>query len=162
MAEPSNPLSTTVETPEPSSPVVAEEKDEVKAPDNNLPVLKWTKSAFETLLTHTQMPPEYGAMYPQEGDTAGDAPTGYVTMSADFFGDCNLRIPLTVFVVEVLEYYKLHISQLSPLGMIRVQNFEYTFRALGIEPSVGDFRRFYSCLCHWVSFLSVNGTILPS
>ncbi|KAJ0940074.1 hypothetical protein HanRHA438_Chr02g0079171 [Helianthus annuus] len=27
--------------------------------------------------------------------------------------------------------------------MIRVRNFEYTFRALGIEPIVGDFRRFY-------------------
>ncbi|KAJ0587324.1 hypothetical protein HanIR_Chr04g0161881 [Helianthus annuus] len=64
-------------------------------------------------------------------------------MFADFFGDCNLRLPLTVFVAEVLEYYKLHISQLSPLGMIRVRNFEYTFLALGIEHIVGDFRRFY-------------------
>ncbi|KAJ0832404.1 hypothetical protein HanPSC8_Chr15g0678401 [Helianthus annuus] len=60
-----------------------------------------------------------------------------------FFGGCNLRLPLTVFVAEVLEYYKLHISQLSPLGMIRGRNFEYTFRALGKEPIVGYFRRFY-------------------
>ncbi|KAJ0513199.1 hypothetical protein HanHA300_Chr10g0354791 [Helianthus annuus] len=89
------------------------------------------------------MPPEYGAFYPSEGDTGADAPAGYVTMWADFFGDCNLRLPLTVFVVEVLEWYKIHISQLSPLGMIRIRNFESTFRALGIEPSVGDFRRFY-------------------
>ncbi|KAF5786060.1 hypothetical protein HanXRQr2_Chr10g0436151 [Helianthus annuus] len=89
------------------------------------------------------MPAEYGAMYPQEGDTAGDAPTGYVSMFADFFGDCIFWLPLTVFVVEILEYYKLRISQLSPLGLIRVRNFEYTFRALGIEPLVGDFRRFY-------------------
>ncbi|MFS7910565.1 hypothetical protein Hanom_Chr02g00107761 [Helianthus anomalus] len=89
------------------------------------------------------MPPEYGVVYPQEGDTAADAPAGYVTMWADFFGDCNLRLPLTVFVTEILEWYKLHISQLSPFGMIRVRNFEYMFRALGIEPTVGDFRRFY-------------------
>ncbi|KAJ0746640.1 hypothetical protein HanOQP8_Chr05g0180251 [Helianthus annuus] len=27
--------------------------------------------------------------------------------------------------------------------MIRVQNFEYTFRSLGIEPTVGDFQQFY-------------------
>ncbi|KAJ0868487.1 hypothetical protein HanRHA438_Chr12g0575151 [Helianthus annuus] len=89
------------------------------------------------------MPPEYGACYPSEGDTGADAPAGYVTMWADFFGDCNLRLPLTVFVVEVLEWYKVHISQLSPFGMIRIRNFEFTFRALGIEPTVGDFRRFY-------------------
>ncbi|MFS7999571.1 hypothetical protein Hanom_Chr12g01167891 [Helianthus anomalus] len=122
MAEPSNPLSIPVENPEPSSSVAAEE---------------------ETLLRDIQMPPEYGATYPQEGDTAGDTPAGYATMFADFFRDCNLRLPLTVFVAEFLEYYKLHISQLSPLGMIQVRNFEYTFRALGIEPIVGDFLQFY-------------------
>ncbi|MFS8016676.1 hypothetical protein Hanom_Chr15g01371361 [Helianthus anomalus] len=67
-----------------------------------------------------QTPPECGAIHPQEGDTAADAPAGYVTMWADFFGVCNLRLPLTVFVAEVLEWYKIHISQLSPFGMIRV------------------------------------------
>ncbi|KAJ0630926.1 hypothetical protein HanRHA438_Chr17g0792591 [Helianthus annuus] len=30
--------------------------------------------------------------------------------------------------------------------MIRVWTFEYTFRALGIEPTVGDFRRFYQMI----------------
>ncbi|KAF5791112.1 hypothetical protein HanXRQr2_Chr09g0390951 [Helianthus annuus] len=94
-------------------------------------------------MTGIQMPDAYGARYPQEGDTAGDAPAGYVSMFADWFSDCNLWLPLTVFVVEILEYYKIHFFQLSPLGMIRVQNFEYTFRALGIEPLVEDFRHFY-------------------
>ncbi|KAM0026074.1 hypothetical protein Hdeb2414_s0020g00553931 [Helianthus debilis subsp. tardiflorus] len=144
MAEPSNPLSTTVENPEPSSQVTAEEDGaEVNAPGKNLSVLKWSNSAFQTLLVDTQMHPEYGAVYPQEGDTAGDAPAGYVTMFADFFGDCNLWLPLTVFLAEILEYYKLHIAQISSLGMFRVRNFEYTFCALGIEPMVEDFRRFY-------------------
>ncbi|MFS8020720.1 hypothetical protein Hanom_Chr16g01418991 [Helianthus anomalus] len=73
-----------------------------------------------------QMPQEYGAIYPHEGDTGADAPAGYVTIWADFF-----------------EWYKIHISQLSPFGMTRIRNFEYTFRALGIEPTIRDFRRFY-------------------
>ncbi|KAM0031574.1 hypothetical protein Hdeb2414_s0017g00510451 [Helianthus debilis subsp. tardiflorus] len=90
-----------------------------------------------------QMPSEYGAIYPQEGDTAADAPAGYLTMWSDFFGVCNLRLPLTVFVAEVLGWYKLHISQLSPFRMIRVRNFEYTFRAFVIEPTVRYFRRLY-------------------
>ncbi|KAF5809459.1 hypothetical protein HanRHA438_Chr04g0167541 [Helianthus annuus] len=143
MDEPSNPHSTSGENPEPSLPVAAEEEAEVNNPGENLPVLKWSRSSFETLMRDIQMPPEYGAIYPQEGDTAGDAPTRYVTMFADFFGVCNLRLPLTVFVAEVLEWYKLHISQHSSFGMIGVRNIEYTFRALGIEPIVGDFRRFY-------------------
>ncbi|XP_035841501.1 uncharacterized protein LOC118488286 [Helianthus annuus] len=94
-------------------------------------------------MLEVQMPSEYGARYPSEGDTGADAPAGYVTMWSDFFGDCNLRLPLTVFVVDILEWYKVHISQVSPFGMIRIRNFEFTFRALGIEPTVGDFRRFY-------------------
>ncbi|KAJ0610508.1 hypothetical protein HanHA300_Chr01g0004531 [Helianthus annuus] len=38
------------------------------------------------------MPQEYGAIYPQEGDTGADAPAGYVTMWADFFGDCQVNL----------------------------------------------------------------------
>ncbi|MFS8031105.1 hypothetical protein Hanom_Chr17g01541841 [Helianthus anomalus] len=64
-------------------------------------------------------------------------------MWVDFFVDGNQKLPLTVFVAESLEYYKLHISQLSPFGMIRIRNIEHTFHALGIELTVENFRRFY-------------------
>ncbi|KAF5769516.1 hypothetical protein HanXRQr2_Chr14g0649201 [Helianthus annuus] len=140
MAEPSSPHNVEGENPE--QPVVVEEEEEGAA-GGGLPALKWTRKSFDRLMLDVQMPPEYGAVYPSEGDTGADAPAGYVTMWADFFGDCNLRLPLTVFVVEVLEWYKVHISQMSPFVMIRIRNFEFTFRALGIEPTVGDFRRFY-------------------
>ncbi|MFS8004180.1 hypothetical protein Hanom_Chr13g01222661 [Helianthus anomalus] len=88
MAEPSNPLSTSAEKPEPPSLVAAEEEVEVSAPGKNLPILKCSRSSFETLIRDIQMPPD-------------------------------------------------------PLGMIRVRNFEYTFRALDIQPIVRDFQRFY-------------------
>ncbi|KAJ0727647.1 hypothetical protein HanLR1_Chr07g0232141 [Helianthus annuus] len=89
------------------------------------------------------MPTAYGAMCPQEGDTAGDAPTDYISMFADWLEICNLWLPLTVFMVDLLEYYNIHISQLSPLGMVRVRHFEYTFCAQNVVPLVEDFRRFY-------------------
>ncbi|MFS7888817.1 hypothetical protein Hanom_Chr00s000002g01599541 [Helianthus anomalus] len=142
MAEPSNPHTAEGINPDPLSPVAAEE-EEGGAPGGGLPVLKLSKAGFDNLITDVQMPQEYGAVYPQEGDTGVDAPAGYVTMWAEFFGDCNLRLPLTVFVADLLEWYKLHISQLSPFGMTRIRNFEYTCRAFDIEPTVGDFWRFY-------------------
>ncbi|KAM0043372.1 hypothetical protein Hdeb2414_s0010g00340511 [Helianthus debilis subsp. tardiflorus] len=107
MVKPSNPHSTTGENPEPSSSV-ATEKEEGDTPGGGLPVLKWSKASFDNLMMGVQMPQEYGAVYPQEGDTAADAPTGYVTMWADFYGDSNLRLPLTVFVADILEWYKFH------------------------------------------------------
>ncbi|KAJ0541450.1 hypothetical protein HanLR1_Chr09g0308041 [Helianthus annuus] len=89
-----------------------------------------------------------------EGDTGVDAPAGYLTPWAEFFYD-GLLLPLTVFVAEVLEFYQIHISQLSPFGMFRIRNFEYTFRALGLEISVPNFRRFYQLTVN-TGFFSFN------
>ncbi|XP_035838812.1 uncharacterized protein LOC110899838 [Helianthus annuus] len=157
MAEPSSPHNVEGENPE--QPLVAEEEEEGAA-GGGLPALKWTRKSFDRLMLEVQMPSEYGARYPSEGDTGADAPAGYVTMWSDFFGDCNLRLPLTVFVVDILEWYKVHISQVSPFGMIRIRNFEFTFRALGIEPTVGDFRRFYqmTVFMGFFSFRQRDGT----
>ncbi|KAM0026254.1 hypothetical protein Hdeb2414_s0020g00556001 [Helianthus debilis subsp. tardiflorus] len=46
-------------------------------------------------------------------------------------------------MTDLLEYYKIHISQLSPLGMVRACYFEYCFWSQKIEPTIEHFRRFY-------------------
>ncbi|KAJ0623983.1 hypothetical protein HanIR_Chr01g0038281 [Helianthus annuus] len=106
-------------------------------------------------MTTIHMASDWGAIYPQEGDTGADAPAGYITLWADFFNDGNLRLPVTVFVAEVLEYYHLHISQLSPFGMFRIRNFEYTFCAHGLDVTVENFRRFYQLTVN-TGFFSFN------
>ncbi|KAF5760589.1 hypothetical protein HanXRQr2_Chr16g0755241 [Helianthus annuus] len=132
MASPSKPSSPSPVNPDPPSSPAVEEEMEVNAPGKFLPVLKWRELEFVNLMTNIQMSMAYGlrARYPQEGDTAGDGPAGYISMFADWFEICNLRLPLTVFMVDLLEYYNIHISQqLSPLGMVRARHFDYTFRA---------------------------------
>ncbi|KAJ0703018.1 hypothetical protein HanPI659440_Chr14g0546261 [Helianthus annuus] len=111
-----------------------------------LPVLNWSEHAFQTLILNFRMSADYGAQYPTEGQTAVDAPTGHVTLFADFFQEGNIRLPLTVFMVDLLEYYRIHISQLSSLGMVCARHFEYYFRPQGLEPTVKHFRRFYQLL----------------
>ncbi|KAF5803271.1 hypothetical protein HanRHA438_Chr06g0278561 [Helianthus annuus] len=143
MATPSKPSSPLPRNPTPPSSPTAKDEVEVVPADNFLPVLKWKEADFQTMMTKVQMPVEFRAIYPQEGDTASDAPTGYVTLFDDFFGICNLRLPLTVFMVELLEYYNIHISKLSPLGMVRARHFEYCFHSQNLEPLVEDFRLFY-------------------
>ncbi|MFS7935732.1 hypothetical protein Hanom_Chr05g00407031 [Helianthus anomalus] len=156
MVEPSNPHNVEGENPE--QPVVAVEEDEDDdggAIGGSLPVLKWSKHYFDNLMLSLQMPREFGAIYPQEGDTGADAPAGYITLWAEFFYDGNLRLPTTVFVADILEYYKIHISQLSPFGMFRIRNFEYTFHALGLAVTVENFRRFYQLTVN-TGFFSFN------
>ncbi|KAJ0603894.1 hypothetical protein HanHA300_Chr02g0043381 [Helianthus annuus] len=154
MAEPSNPHNVEGENPE--QPVVSadeDEDDDVDVPGGGLPVLKWSKGGFKTLMATVQMAKDWDATYPQVGDTGADAPAGYITLWADFFNDGNLRLPVTVFVAEVLEYYHLHISQLSPFGMFQIRNFEYTFRAHGLPITVENFRRFYQLTVNTSFFL---------
>ncbi|KAF5781840.1 hypothetical protein HanXRQr2_Chr11g0488531 [Helianthus annuus] len=162
MAEPSSPHNVEGENPE--QPVVSadeDEDDDVDVPGGGLPVLKWSKGGFKTLMATVQMAKDWNATYPQVGDTGADAPAGYITLWADFFNDGNLRLPVTVFVAEVLEYYHLHISQLSPFGMFRIRNFEYTFRAHGLPITVENFRRFYQLTVNtgFFSFTQRHGSL---
>ncbi|KAM0065100.1 hypothetical protein Hdeb2414_s0003g00110851 [Helianthus debilis subsp. tardiflorus] len=143
MASPSKPSSPSPVNLDPPSSPVAEEDTKVNSPGKFLPVLKWRDSEFVNLMTNIQIPTAYGARFPQEGDTVGDALVGHICMFVDWFDICNLHLPLTVFMVELLEYYNIHVSHLSPLGMVRARHLEYTFRAKNVVPLVEDFRRFY-------------------
>ncbi|MFS7999219.1 hypothetical protein Hanom_Chr12g01163461 [Helianthus anomalus] len=99
-----------------------------------LSVLNWSENAFQTLLLNCRMPAEYGARYATGSETAADAPYGYVTLFTDFFHEVNFRLPLTVFMADLLECYRIHISQLSPLGMLQVQlGFYSLFAHKGVK-----------------------------
>ncbi|KAM0049765.1 hypothetical protein Hdeb2414_s0008g00289761 [Helianthus debilis subsp. tardiflorus] len=60
-----------------------------------------------------------------------------------FFPQRELSVVVAVFMADLLQYYKIHISQLSPLGMVRARPFEYFFWSQKIEPTIEHFLRFY-------------------
>ncbi|KAJ0714990.1 hypothetical protein HanPI659440_Chr13g0495711 [Helianthus annuus] len=108
-----------------------------------VPVLRWDLGLFEQIVRSFRFPPEWDARYPAQGQTAADAPPGYITLYEDFFLQGNFRLPATNFLGSILSYYNFHISQMSPPGMVRVRHFEFLCRSHGIEPSVDKFRAFY-------------------
>ncbi|KAJ0780364.1 hypothetical protein HanPI659440_Chr06g0236771 [Helianthus annuus] len=93
-----------------------------------VPVLKWDQGLFEQIVRGYQFTAEWDARYPQQGQTAADAPPGYITLFADFFIDGNFRLPATHFMAAILHYYGFHISQLSPMCMVRIRHFEFICR----------------------------------
>ncbi|KAJ0447759.1 hypothetical protein HanHA89_Chr17g0708981 [Helianthus annuus] len=113
----------------------------------NLPPLKWSRATFDGLIRNLKFPEGWGARYPDEGQTAADAPAGYITLFWDFFSTCNFRLPATKFFLEILDYYKFHISQMHPIGMVRVRHFEFVCRTMHIEPTVPRFRVFHQMHC---------------
>ncbi|KAJ0734412.1 hypothetical protein HanPI659440_Chr11g0419791 [Helianthus annuus] len=123
-----------------------EEVIPVEEDDGPVPVLKWDQGLFEQIVRGFQIPAEWDARYPQQGQTAADAPPGYITLFADFFIDGNFRMPTTHFMASILRFYGFHISQLSPMGMVRIRHFEFVCRSQGQEPSVDKFWAFYQLI----------------
>ncbi|KAJ0627718.1 hypothetical protein HanHA89_Chr01g0028911 [Helianthus annuus] len=120
-----------------------EHQEVVAAEEGPVPVLKWDLGLFEQIVRSFRFPPEWDARYPAQGQTAADAPPGYITLYEDFFLQGNFRLPATNFLGSILHYYNFHLSQMSPPGMVRVRHFEFLCHSHGIEPSVEKFRAFY-------------------
>ncbi|KAJ0577723.1 hypothetical protein HanRHA438_Chr05g0231371 [Helianthus annuus] len=49
-------------------------------------------------------------------------------------------------MAHILQYYRFHISQMSPPGMVRVRHFEFLCRSHDIELTVDKFRVFYQLI----------------
>ncbi|MFS7934815.1 hypothetical protein Hanom_Chr05g00396111 [Helianthus anomalus] len=54
--------------------------------------------------------------------------------------DGNFRLLATKFFLEILDFYKFHISQMHPIGMVTVRHFEFVCRTMHIELKVPRFR----------------------
>ncbi|KAM0046844.1 hypothetical protein Hdeb2414_s0009g00321351 [Helianthus debilis subsp. tardiflorus] len=55
----------------------------------------------------------------------------------------NLCHPFSIFLLNVLEYYRISLGQLHPQGLARVLHFEVLCRASGYDPTLLLFRRFF-------------------
>ncbi|KAF5756231.1 hypothetical protein HanRHA438_Chr17g0822251 [Helianthus annuus] len=59
------------------------------------------------------------------------------------FDYCNYRLPLTKFLIDVLMFHQVHLSQMNPFGLAKVSHFELSCRGLGSDPDLDVFRTFY-------------------
>ncbi|GKC31354.1 hypothetical protein Tco_1038648 [Tanacetum coccineum] len=54
----------------------------------------------------------------------------------------GVRVPFSTFLLSVIKHFRVHISQLVPLGLNRLTMFEIYCRSLNIRPTVNLFRAF--------------------
>ncbi|KAF5757343.1 hypothetical protein HanRHA438_Chr17g0835791 [Helianthus annuus] len=119
----------------------------------SLPPLKWSKDIFDGLVKNFKFLESWGVRYPEEGQTTAHAPAGYITLFWDYFSEGNFWLPATKFVLDILDFCKFHISQLNPMGMVRIRRFEFVCRSMHIEPIVDRFRVFLpTSLCSRLLF----------
>ncbi|GKA57245.1 hypothetical protein Tco_0756433 [Tanacetum coccineum] len=92
-----------------------------------------------------------------------DSLEGKIGMYTRFIEFANFWMPLSKFLLYILEYYQINLSQLFVIGTAKVSHFEIMCRVLGRVPTVGTFRRLYvnSISNGWLSFSKRGGVDDP-
>ncbi|PWA68831.1 transposase (putative), gypsy type [Artemisia annua] len=86
---------------------------------------------------------DLGIELPSADSTIMDSPPGKIGLYTRLIEFGNHRIPFSRFFLSVLQYFRVHVSQLSCLGAARISHFEICCRAHGGVPTVQLFRKFY-------------------
>nr|GEX38904.1 reverse transcriptase domain-containing protein [Tanacetum cinerariifolium] len=87
---------------------------------------------------------EYGiskALHPKllgPGDRIVDFPEGKVGVYTKFFEFANFRLPLSQFLFDILDYYQIHLSQLSVIGAAKNNCFFWVDER--VFPTIVDWR----------------------
>ncbi|MFS7967286.1 hypothetical protein Hanom_Chr09g00783991 [Helianthus anomalus] len=66
-------------------------------------------------------------------------------------------------MATILSFYGFHISQMSPMGMVRVRHFEFLCWSHGLEPDLAKFRAMYQLIRNmgFYSFAQQNDVPVP-
>ncbi|GKD05247.1 hypothetical protein Tco_1180221, partial [Tanacetum coccineum] len=113
-----------------------------------------TKKELDLFCSTYNIPANLRPELPGPNDTIKDSLKGKIGIYTCFIEFANFRIPLSKFLLYVLQYYQINFSELSVLAATKISHFEIMCRVLGHPPSLGTFRWFYcnSFSNCWLSF----------
>ncbi|GKE60045.1 hypothetical protein Tco_1510412, partial [Tanacetum coccineum] len=92
------------------------------------------------------IPHAYHVILPKSSQTVFDAPPGYVGLYTHSFSLANLKLPLTEFFCEVLEYFYIHISRLNLFGCAKLTTFLLCVKLMVMRPPSSSFRGSLICV----------------
>ncbi|GJW40315.1 putative reverse transcriptase domain-containing protein [Tanacetum coccineum] len=119
-----------------------------------------TKDSLETLVNTYRIPLDLHPHLPDPDLSMDILPNDAIGIYTQFLRFSKVRIPFSTFLLSVLKYFNVHISQLVPLGLNKVVTFEIIYRDLGITPTINLFSVF-QLLCKqgdWFSFAKHRNT----
>ena len=107
---------------------------------------QFTSDYFIPLAVHPEVPDANACI--------ADFPEWKIGVYTCFLEFANQRVPISRFLSDVLNFYRLHISQLHCIGAAKITNFEVNCRLLAINPTIHLFCAFYhtSWSNGWVTF----------
>ncbi|KAJ0709143.1 hypothetical protein HanLR1_Chr09g0337021 [Helianthus annuus] len=119
-----------------------------------------TSKDLESFVETYRIPERFSPTLPGPGDSAKCTPDRIVLNTLSF-SSCGVRYPLSPFKVDLLRHFKVHFSQLHPLGFKRVVHFELSCVAVSGEPSIPLFCIFCKLISDgdWFTFAKRKDSI---
>ncbi|KAJ0515109.1 hypothetical protein HanHA300_Chr10g0377061 [Helianthus annuus] len=102
-----------------------------------------TKNGLDWYIERYAIPASLHPVLPEKNKPIFPFPPGKIGVYTRLFDYCNYRLPLTKFLIGVLTFHEVHITQMNPFGLAKVCHFELACRGLGSEPDLDVFRAFY-------------------
>ncbi|GJS83311.1 hypothetical protein Tco_0749852 [Tanacetum coccineum] len=119
-----------------------------------------SKNDLKDLVKTYRIPLDLHPRLPDVGFTMDHLPADAIGIYSEFLRFFGVRVPFLTFLLSVLKYFKVHISQLVPLVSNKMVLFEVVCRDLNIVSTVTLFCVF-QCLCKqgdWFSFSKHRNT----
>ncbi|GJU51739.1 hypothetical protein Tco_1221294 [Tanacetum coccineum] len=125
-------------------------------------VSRLENTELETLIATYDIPLDLRPRLPDSNFRMINLPAGDTAIGiySRIFDSSGVRIPFSSFLLAVLKYFKVHISQLVPLGLRKVITFEVLCQSLNVEPTVNLFWVFQTLSKQgdWFSFAKRRGS----
>ncbi|GJU07059.1 hypothetical protein Tco_1123489, partial [Tanacetum coccineum] len=127
------------------------------------PILVSAKLAYDLndLIIKYKQPRDLHPQLPSEDFVMSKLPNDAIGIYHRIFDFSGVRIPFSLFLLALIKHYRVHFSQLGPLGLNKVITFKVLCRSLQIEPVVTLFRVFRT-LCKQGDWFSFAKSCAPS
>ncbi|GJV10737.1 hypothetical protein Tco_1352278 [Tanacetum coccineum] len=95
-----------------------------------------TQSALDALCERFHIPDVVHPELTGRNDRILNSPAGKIGVYSRIFDFANYRVPLSQFLVDVLDYFQINLSQLTVIAAAKVSHFEILCRVHGFVPTV--------------------------
>lgn len=103
---------------------------------------KLSQEDLDEIVLEYRIPADLNPILPPEGMTMNKLPDNKIGIYVHQLKLGGVRIPFSTFLLAVILYFKVHLSQLVPIGLNRVTLFELCCYSLDVRPTVPLFRVF--------------------
>ncbi|KAM0038087.1 hypothetical protein Hdeb2414_s0013g00410811 [Helianthus debilis subsp. tardiflorus] len=128
-----------------------------------------TQRQLDKFIQEYRIPLDLNPVLPSKNETIYPFRQGKFPLYTRVCNFANYRVPFSKFLIRVLQYFRVHLCQVNPFGLSRINHFEFSCWAQHQRPDLDRpdwdvFRYFYEFITagDWYTFAHRKGLPPPS